>query len=345
MSKVAVITGTNSNLGLNIAYRLLEKIPFSEDITIVVTSRTLPRVRECIELINKHHSQLERCGVLSFDYVLVDFTDMVSVLDAYHTISKKFNRIDYFFVNAAQGVYAGIDWIGATKEILANPVDAVTNPHYKIQKVGIKSNDGMGLVFQVNVFAPYYLIHKLKPLLQKGNCKLIWVSSLMSDPKYLDFEDLQLLNSDASYEGSKRLVDILHYATYKDLEKEGIDQYLTHPGIFTSNSFFKFLNLFTYFGMLSIFYVARFLGSPWHNISGYKAANALAYCATTNTSMLDKEIKYGSATTRTGKEYLISDKTTQHEDEEVKLVKLFFENLRDEWDIKMKDQIKDTRKI
>lgn len=345
MSKVAVITGTNSNLGLNIAYRLLEKIPFTEDITIVVTSRTLPRVRECIELINKHHSQLERTGVLSFDYLLVDFTDMVSILDAYYTLSKKFVQIDYFFVNAAQGVYDGIDWIGATKEILASPVEAVTNPHYKIQRVGVKSGDDMGLVFQVNVFGPYYLIHKLKPLLQKGKCKLIWVSSLMSNPEYLDFEDLQLLKSDASYEGSKRLVDILHYATYKELEEEGIDQYLTHPGIFTSNSFFKFLNIFTYFGMLSIFYVARFLGSPWHNISGYKAANALTHCATSNASVLDKEVKYGSATTRTGKEYLVCDKSTQHTPDEVKLIKLYFENLRDEWDIKLKDQIKETRKV
>lgn len=345
MSKVAVITGTNSNLGLNIAYRLLEKIPFSEDLVIVVTSRTLPRVRECIELINKYHSQLERVGLLTFDYILVDFTDMVSVLDAYHTLNKKFNRIDYFFVNAAQGVYAGIDWIGATKEILASPVEAVTNPHYKIQKVGIESSDGMGLVFQANVFGPYYLLHKLQPLLIKGNCKVVWVSSIMSTPEYLKLDDLQLLESDASYEGSKRLVDLLHYATYKDLKKQGINQYVAHPGIFTSNSFFKFLNVFTFLGMLSIFYVARFLGSPWHNISGYKAANAIVNCATSDESLLDPEIKYGSATTRIGKEYLVYDKSIEHSEKEMKLIRDYFENLRDEWDLKLKDQIKDTRQL
>ncbi|XBW36341.1 hypothetical protein QEN19_001921 [Hanseniaspora menglaensis] len=343
MSKVAVITGTNSNLGLNIAYRLLEKIPFSEDITIVVTSRTLPRVRECIELINKHHSQLERVGVLNFDYVLVDFTDMVSILDAYYTLSKKFNRIDYFFVNAAQGVYDGIDWIGATKEIMTSPVEAVTHPHYKIQKMGVKSSDGLGLVFQANVFGPYYLLHKLKPLLVKGNCKIVWVSSIMSSPEYLDLNDLELLESDASYEGSKRLVDLLHFATYKSLEKEGIEQYLTHPGIFTSNSFFKFLNVFTYFGMLSIFYFARFLGSPWHNISGYKAANAVVNCATSDSKLLDSEIKYGSATTRAGNEYIISDKVIEHSEEEMGLIVSYFEKLRDDWDVKLKNQIKNTR--
>lgn len=343
MSKVAVITGTNSNLGINIAYRLLEKIPFSEDITIVVTSRTLPRVRECIELINKYHSQLERVGALHFDYILVDFTDMVSVLDAYKSLTKKFNRIDYFFVNAAQGVYDGIDWIGATKEILSSPVEAVTNPQYKIQKVGVKSSDDMGMVFQANVFGPYYLLQKLKPLLIKGKCRLVWVSSIMSSPKYLKMDDLELLKNGSSYEGSKRLVDLLHYATYKDLEYEGIHQYLTQPGIFTSNSFFKFLNIFTYLGMLFIFYVARFLGSPWHNISGYKAANAVVNCATSDLSLLDPEIKYGSATTRIGKEYLVSDKNVEHSEKEMKLVLDYVTELKNEWDLKLKDQIKNTR--
>ena len=94
MSKVAVITGANSNLGLNIAYRLLEKIPFSEDLTIVVTSRTLPSVTECIELINKHHSQLERSGSLSFDYLLVAFPALVRLLDAFYSLLKKFHTTD-----------------------------------------------------------------------------------------------------------------------------------------------------------------------------------------------------------------------------------------------------------
>lgn len=344
MSKVAVITGTNSNLGLNIAYRLLEKIPFSEDITIVVTSRTLPRVRECIELINKFHSQLERSGSLSFDYILVDFTDMVSILDAYNTLSKKYARLDYFFVNAAQGAYSGIDWFGAVKEILVSPMKAVTNPKYKIQKVGVKSDDGMGLVFQANVFGPYYFIHKLKPLMKKGNCKVIWVSSLTAKSEYLNTNDLQLLESDMSYEASKRLVDILHYATYEELAKDGIHQYLTHPGIFTSRSFYQYLNVFTYFSMLALFYIARFCGSCWHNISGYKAANAIVHCATSDVSALDNTIKFGSATTKTGKEYVDFDKSFQCPDSEKDAVKLYFEDLRNEWDLKLKDQIKDTRK-
>ncbi|KAL6931422.1 probable 3-keto-steroid reductase [Hanseniaspora guilliermondii] len=344
MSKVAVITGTNSNLGLNIAYRLLEKIPFSEDITIVVTSRTLPRVRECIELINQFHSQLERSGSLSFDYILVDFTDMVSVLDAYNTLSKKFTRIDYFFVNAAQGAYSGIDWLGAVKEIISNPMKAVTNPNYKMQKVGVKSRDGMGLVFQANVFGPYYLIQKLKPLMIKGNCRVIWVSSLTAKSEYLKLNDLQLLENDMSYEASKREVDVIHFLTCAQLKREGIHQYLTHPGIFTSRSFYQYLNIFTYLSMLALFYIARFFGSPWHNISGYKAANAIVHCATSDVSCLDMGTKYGSATTKTGKEYIDYDKSISCKPPVKNALGAYLELLKADWDLKLKDQIKDTRK-
>lgn len=339
-SKVAVITGTSSNLGLNIAYRLLEEIEPTQDLTIVVTSRTLPKAKEAINLIKDYSIKKcpNRTGQLEFDYLLVDFTDMVSVLAAYYELNKKFRKIDYLYINAAQGAYSGIDWIGATKEVFQNPIEAVTNPTYKIQRIGVKSNDNLGLVFQANVFGPYYLIHKIKHLLKDGG-RIIWISSLMSSSKYLSFDDLQLLRSPASYEGSKRLVDLMHFGTYRKLEREsGIKQYLVQPGIFTSYSFFKFLNVFTYYGMLVLFYLARFLGSKSHNISGYTAANSSIACSFKNEP---QEKKVASGSDRSGREFLFYQEidTTGAED-----VTAYLEKLTFEWDEKLKDQIKDTRK-
>lgn len=337
-SKVALITGTSSNLGINIAYRLLEQLPSSTNVTLIVTSRTLPKVKEVITNINEYSkTKLNRTGQLEFDYLLVDFTDMVSVLSAYYDLNKKFKKIDYLFVNAAQGVYSGIDWVAATKEICRNPMEGVTNPTYKTQRVGVKSNDNMGLVFQANVFGPYYLIHKIKHLLQKGG-RIIWISSLMSNPKYLSFNDLQLLKSPESYEGSKRLVDLMHFGTFKQLQSEyGIEQYLVQPGIFTSFSFFRFLNVFTYYSMLMLFYLARLFGSPSHNISGFIAANAPVTCALGNES---QSVKVCSVSNRTGKEYLSYQEvdTTGSAD-----VSAYLEKLCHEWDLTLKDQIVNTR--
>lgn len=333
-----IITGTSSNLGFNIAVRFLEDLPNDREITLIVTSRTLPKVKNVItdiknNIINKIPDKIK---LVEFDYLLVDFTDMVSILSAYYELNKRYTHIDFLFINAAQGVYGGIDWMQAVVEVLQSPIQAVTNPTYKLQRTGVQSADNLGLVFQANVFGPYYFIHKIKHLLANGG-KIIWIGSLMSHPKYLSFNDLQLLRSPESYEGSKRLVDLLHFGTYKQLKKEGIDQYLVHPGIFTSFSFFQFLNVFTYHGMLALFYLARFLGSQYHNISGYIAANAPVAAAMGKTKQTSK---VGSACTRSGKEYLIDEEvdTTGLED-----VAKYLKDLADEWDEKFKDQIVNTR--
>lgn len=336
-STVAVITGTNSNLGINIALRLLDQISPDVNVTLVVTSRTLPRVKEVITMIRDHvrKTQPGRSGFLEFDYLLVDFTDMVSVLGAHYELARKFPRIDYLFINAAQGCYSGIDWMAACKAIASNLLDAVTFPTYKIQRVGVKSADGLGLIFQGNVFGPYYFIHKAKELLNGG--KVIWISLIMLGSKYLSFNDLQLLESHEPYEGLKRLVDLVHCGTCKSLRSAGIKSYVVHPGIFTSFSFFQYLNFITYYGMMLLFYAARLCGSTIHNISGYKAANAPV-----SVALNDKEqmVKYASSCDRWGKEFLATEEidSTGAED-----VVAYLEKLAKEWDEKLKDQITPTR--
>ncbi|ODV98629.1 hypothetical protein PACTADRAFT_184753 [Pachysolen tannophilus NRRL Y-2460] len=341
---VVLITGTNSNLGVNLAYRFLETAPREVRITLIVTSRTLPRANEVIKEINDfNRTKLCRPGLLDFDYLLVDFTNMVSILAAYYELIQRYDKIDYLYVNAAQGVYDGIDWVGAAKEIATNPIEGVTQPHYKIQRVGVKSKDGLGLVFQANVFGPYYFIHKITKLLQDGGT-IVWISSIMSSPSYLSFNDLQLIRSTESYEGSKRLVDLLHLATYKKLLKQkGIRQYVVQPGIFISYSFGKVLNLISYWGMILLFYVARWLGSPWHNISGYNAANsAITVSLLLDEKNFEQDVKYGSACDRSGKCYMVREQidSTGCED-----VLAYMEKLRNEWDELLKDQISDTRKL
>ncbi|ODV62971.1 3-keto-steroid reductase [Ascoidea rubescens DSM 1968] len=340
---VSVVTGTNSNLGLNIAYRFLESVPPDVRVTLIVTSRTLPRVNEVISKIkNYHDNHLKRAGTLDFDYLLVDFTNMVSVLTAIYELKRNYKEINYVFINAAQGVYAGIDWVGATFEVLRNPLKSVSNPTYKIQKVGVKSADGLGLVFQANVFGPYYFLKKIQDLLSAGKARIIWISSLLSNSNYLSLNDIQLLNSNVSYEGSKRLVDLLHLASYNDLNNANITQYLVHPGIFISLSFLKFLNVFSYYGMIALFYFGRLLGSPWHNIGGYKGANAPIFAATKADPKFDKQdVKYGSACTIKGSEFI---KISPVDNSDAKQIYSYFKELELEWDEKLKDQIADTRK-
>lgn len=336
--KVALITGTNSNLGLNIAYRLLDEVTPETNLTLIVTSRTLPRVQEVITKIKNYALERlpQRTGYLQFDYLLVDFTNMVSILSAYYDLNKKFTHIDYIFINAAQGSYSGIDWVGAFKSVATNLIDAVTFPTYKIQRVGLKSADGLGLVFQGNVFGPYYLIHKISHLLEGGG-RVIWISSIMSEPKFLSFDDLQLIKSPEPYEGSKRLMDLVHVGVSEKWKKKGILSYVVHPGIFTSFSFFEYLNFFTYYGMMLLFYVARWLGSTIHNISGYTAANAPVAAALKD---LPQGKKLASSSRRNGSEFIDQNEIDPTGAEDAVA---YMDKLTAEWDEKLKDQIKQTR--
>lgn len=338
--KVAIITGANSNLGINIAYRLIDEIKDETRLTIVVTSRTLPRVKDVISQIKKYHILLKAHETLSleFDYLLVDFTDMVSILSAYNDLTLKFSHIDYVFINAAQGVYSGINWTEAFKSILRNLLDAVTFPTYKIQRMGVKSKDGMGLVFQGNVFGPYYFIHKIAGLLASGG-RVIWISSIMAKPKFLELDDLMLLKTKEPYESSKRMIDLLHLGKYKSWGAQfGVQSYLTHPGIFTSFSFFQFLNVFTYYGMLLLFYIARLFGSEIHNISGYTAANAPIKAALGD---MEQKFKIASLSDRFGKGFV---KYEEIDPTGVDEVISYLDELIEEWDKNLEDQIVGTRK-
>ncbi|KAG0683629.1 3-keto-steroid reductase [Pichia californica] len=344
----ALITGTSGNLGINIAKRLIKEVPHDKKLTIIVTSRTLANANQTIQQLNSYNlEEVKRSAILDFDYSLMDFTDMVSILAAVYELQKNHKCIDLLYLNAAQGVYKGIDWWGATVECCTNPIKGVTYPTYKIQEVGVKSKDDLGLVFQANVFGPYYFIHKLIQYNMFGNSKdprIIWISSVMSKPSYLSMDDLELLKSNESYEGSKRLIDLIHLATYKQLsQKYHIKQYLTHPGIVTSFSFFKFLNPITYYGMLFLFYLARLLGSPWHNIHGWIAANAPIYVSLYADQEFDKQnVKYGSASRWNGKEYLKTDEVDSTGENDVLT---FFQSLTKQWDEKLKNQIVNTRTL
>jgi len=157
----------------------------------------------------------------------------------------KIPRLDAVILNAGIGGWIGVDFVYATKEILSDPIEAVTWPAYKISKKGdllqpqssYKStttageetktllSDGekleeppLGSVFCSNVFGHYILAHELMPLLSQpasedahAGGKIIWQSSIEAGahPDLLDVDDIQGLESKVPYESSKRLLDVL----------------------------------------------------------------------------------------------------------------------------------------
>ncbi|EON66814.1 hypothetical protein W97_06216 [Coniosporium apollinis CBS 100218] len=197
----------------------------------------------------------------------------------------------------------------------------------------------LGEVFAANVFGHYLLAHYLAPLLSASSRapdrrgRIIWLSSLEAYAHSLRLDDFQGLRHDLAYESSKRLTDVLALTSEMPSSSPWVDQhlscerftsasqaageryspelvkpkiYVAHPGICSTGIFPLpwILGLF----MTASFYVARWLGSPWHTCLPYQGACAPVWLALAAQSTLDSieerggKGKWGSATDWRGRD-------------------------------------------
>ncbi|KAK7207251.1 hypothetical protein BZA70DRAFT_7663 [Myxozyma melibiosi] len=317
--KVAVITGANGGLGYAIACRLLDKIPQTVPLTIVVSTR---HMRKAVETINKLRKYCPERDLLSFDYVLLDLGSLESVHEVAGQLLERYKHIDYLFLNAGGGDFAGIDWVGATKEVLKNPIDAMTHPKFKKERIGKVSVDGIGWVFQINILANYVLSKRLLPVLSGGG-RVIFIGSVEAEIAYpFDEKDMQLIHTDQAYVDSKRELEYVHAAIAQKWKAEqDVLVYMTHPGICHTAIFADHLNWLTTFGMLFLFYVVRWLGSPWHVIDAYKGAAAPVFAAIEavpeETADPAETVNYGSACDAWGQSYIRRKATGTEEEKKI----------------------------
>ncbi|ODQ51562.1 NAD(P)-binding protein [Saitoella complicata NRRL Y-17804] len=344
---IAVITGANSGLGFAIACRLIEAV---EGITIVVTCRSTAKAEDTLRRLEHRYP----AKTLKLDYALLDLASMRSVHDTAKELKERFGRIDYLYLNAGAGDFIGLDWKQLALDFWNGFIAALTAPTYKLQRIGRKSGDGLGWVFQCNVFGHYYLMNEVLPVMKDGG-KVIWTSSLEAFPWAFSYPDptktlsdvadssastpsdtLQLLINTHSYEGSKRLTDILHVASYKSIfESYKVRQYLTHPGICGTNIMADHLIKPFFWGMFACFYVARLFGSIWHTCTAHKGALSSLYCAVIDDEMSKK---FGSGTDRWGNERIVRQEVEEYDEEEGNLVHKAMNDLYKEWKEKLEKE-------
>jgi len=194
----------------------------------------------------------------------------------------------------------------------------------------------LGEVFCSNVFGHYLLTHNLGPLLSDRSNpsnapgRIIWISSVEAYARSLSISDIQGLHSPQAYECSKRLTDVLALtaslpstspwtARFLTPPASPISpaskpsptapkprMYLAQPGICATSM--VPLPLILYYCMTAAFYIARWLGSPWHTVSAYTGACApvwLALAPQTQLDAMEEEGgpgKWGSSTDTSGHE-------------------------------------------
>lgn len=281
--------------------------------------------------------------------MLLDLLSLVSVKRLARTLVQRGKGIDVLILNAGIGGWKGLNWPVAAWSVITDTVNATTYPTYKLgdrgraarmqmggEKSGVVGRAGgmqeqeqeprLGEVFTANVFGHYMLTHLLMPVLKGDDedaARIVWVSSIEAYPHSFRTEDLQGMDTDAPYESSKRLTDLLaltsglpatrlYTSTYLDGDEQGGSTpkiYVCHPGICATS--IADLHVVLHYCMLGVMYLARWLGSPWHPVSAYLGAVApvwLALAAQSTLAELEEQGgkgKWGSSTDREGSERVI----------------------------------------
>ena len=75
-----------------------------------------------------------------------------------HVFFARYPYVSHLICNAGVASFAGVDYSVCFKQFFGSPVAAVSTPEYYIQRRGELSVDGLGWVWQCNVFGHYALV-------------------------------------------------------------------------------------------------------------------------------------------------------------------------------------------
>ncbi|CAE6471419.1 unnamed protein product [Rhizoctonia solani] len=335
---IILVTGANSGVGFGVCQRLLvqfsqksppdaspkaqkrritstedETSPFlpADGLTLILACRSTQRAETARSNLFKHiddelakrdtpHGRSFRKN-LDIEIVKLDLSSVESVFE--------FPYITHLILNAGTGDFVGINWPLAIWEVCTRFKTAVTAPGFKIQATGKTSEDGLGWVWQCNVFGHFVLVRSLREMLAHNpfsssrvrslremlahnpfsSSRVLWTSSLEGRPSFFPgIDDYQLLSAPHSYEASKYEAELVACGL-DELESErnnGVRHLIVHPGVAGTNIFFEHTGWLLDKLMFVAFYIARLLGSKHHPIQPYKAAISAVHIALVSLAIL-----------------------------------------------------------
>ncbi|CUA69407.1 3-keto steroid reductase [Rhizoctonia solani] len=318
---IILVTGANSGVGFGVCHRLLVQLsqksppdaspkaqkhpitspddeisPFLpvDGLTLILACRSPQRAETARSSLYKliddelarrdtPHGRAFRKN-LEIEIVKLDLSSVESVF--------AFPYITHLILNAGIGDFTGINWPLAVWEICTRFKTAVTAPGFKIQGTGKTSQDGLGWVWQCNVFGHFVLVRALREMLAHNPfsaSRVLWTSSLEGRPSFFPgLDDYQLVSASHSYEASKYETELLACGL-DELESErnnGVRHLVVHPGIAGTNIFLEHTGWLLDKLMFLAFYIARLLGSKHHAIQPYKAAISAVHVALVSLAIL-----------------------------------------------------------
>ncbi|KAH7343512.1 NAD(P)-binding protein [Rhizoctonia solani] len=340
---IILVTGANSGVGFGVCQRLLvqfsqksppdaspkaqkrpiksakdEASPFlpADGLTLILACRSAQRAETARSNLFKHlddelakrdtpHGRSFRKN-LDIEIVKLDLSSVESVFECAADVRKRFPYITHLILNAGTGDFVGINWPLAVWEVCTRFKTAVTAPGFKIQATGKTSEDGLGWVWQCNVFGHFVLVRSLREMLAHNpfsSSRVLWTSSLEGRPSFFPgLDDYQLLSATHSYEASKYEAELVACGL-DELESErnnGVRHLVVHPGVAGTNIFFEHTGWLLDKLMFVAFYIARLLGSKHHPIQPYKAAISAVHVALVSLAILPSLSTSGATKEKSG---------------------------------------------
>ncbi|CCG82961.1 3-keto-steroid reductase [Taphrina deformans PYCC 5710] len=305
--KRIMITGANSGVGFGIVQQVIHQNSIAlalKDIkiTFVLTVRDQAKADSILFRLKDERAKYGTSIV--FDFVYMDLLSMDSIDSAADKVIDLSNAdmpLDVLICNAGMVEVIKIDLIKATLQAIFHPVEAISQPNYKVQKLGSKTRDGIATTFQANYFGHYYLVHKLsdKKVLTADSA-VIWMSSMEATAGALISTDVQALTHRKSYESSKRVIDVSWSARQATA---AVPEYLVHPGYCTTNILSGAVSKLLNPAWTNVFHIVRMCGMKFHVATAYNGAYAASKIAL-NPEQYDQRKKWGSALSRSGIPYV-----------------------------------------
>ncbi|KAG6829684.1 hypothetical protein H0H92_003802 [Tricholoma furcatifolium] len=346
---IVIVTGANGGVGFGICQRLLfqlchaspsDALPQSfavnnnasdpviyDGLTLIMACRSVKRAEvartKLLGLLDSYIETLQRTPKydghahtfrknLVVDIVPIDLAMISTVFKFANEVTNKYPYISHLIMNAGVASFIAIDWIKAVKQILKEPVNAITAPEFYTQNRGELSVDGLGWVWQSNLFSHYVLVDQYRSiqhlLLASPPClgaRAVWSSSLEASPAYFDPEDWQNKSTEHSYEATKYQIDListrLDQLSLQRPASRRIRHFITHPGVCSTNVANALIGPVLDMCKLLAFYIVRFLGSPNHPIDPFKAAIAAVHVSLASLTFLTLFNDQETKTTRPSK--------------------------------------------
>ncbi|KAL0949047.1 hypothetical protein HGRIS_009140 [Hohenbuehelia grisea] len=317
---IIIVTGANGGVGFGICHRLLlqladttpsdsqpkfwdglqHEVPSVEPcdgLTLIMACRSTRRAEEArSKLLRLLDARIDALSTspegsvharqfrdnLRIDVLPLDLASITSVFKFANQVSRNYPYVSHLVCNAGVASFKGMNYPLLIREILRGPIHAVTYPSYYLQNTGERSIDGLGWVWQCNVFGHYALFRSLELLLKSSKCSLgarvIWMSSLEGSPEFYDSDDWQLTRTEHSYQASKYQIDLISAALDHRAVKLGEPRHVVvHPGVASTKVASALASGFLDFIKVLVFYLVRLLGSPNHPITTLKAAAPAVY--------------------------------------------------------------------